>query len=70
MGRLTISLFLCKIVEIVLNQMNKERIKLIVRNMELLIDALKQELNEDAPIQEEVSTVPFEDDDYDEVFSE
>lgn len=50
--------------------MNKERIKLIVRNMELLIDALKQELNEDAPIQEEVSTVPFEDDDYDEVFSE
>jgi len=48
--------------------MNKERVKLIVRNMELLIDALKQELNEDAPVQEEVSTVPYQED-YDEVFS-
>ena len=52
-----------------ITQMNKEKIKLIVRNMELLVDALKQELNEDEPV-EEISTVPFEDSDYDEVFSE
>jgi hypothetical protein len=32
------------------NQMNKEKIKLIVKNMELLIQSLKLELEEDSNI--------------------
>ena len=50
--------------------MDKERVKLIVKNMELLVDALKKELNEvDSFVEEEVMGLPFEGD-YDEVFSE
>jgi hypothetical protein len=49
--------------------MNKERVKLIVKNMELLVDALKQELNENEVFQESENVVPFEED-YDEVFTE
>jgi hypothetical protein len=51
--------------------MDKEKIKLIVRNMELLVDALKQEISDtktDEP-EEEFSAIPYEED-YDEVFSE
>ena len=49
--------------------MDKERVKLIVRNMEMLVDALKKELDEVKPYKEEVMGLPFEGD-YDEVFSE
>lgn len=48
--------------------MDREKIKLIVRNMELLVDALKKELDEPIIPTENVNVVPFEDD-YDEVFS-
>ena len=49
--------------------MDKEKVKLIVKNMELLVDALKKELNEVNSFEEEVMGLPFEGD-YDEVFSE
>jgi hypothetical protein len=46
--------------------MNTEKVKLIVKNMELLIQALKEELNE--PIS--TFTNDYMIDDYDEVFDE
>lgn len=49
--------------------MDKQRVKLIVRNMEMLVDALKQELEEETSYKEEVMGLPSEGD-YDEVFSE
>ena len=49
--------------------MDKERVKLIVKNMELLVNALKQELNEPNPHEDESVGLPYEED-YDEVFSE
>jgi hypothetical protein len=50
--------------------MDKERIKLIVRNMELLVDALKQEISDikTEESQEQFSVIPYEED-YDEEFS-
>jgi hypothetical protein len=49
--------------------MDKERVKLIVKNMELLIDALKKEIDDDAIFEEGSIVLPYKDD-YDEVFSE
>lgn len=51
--------------------MNTERVKLIAKNMELLVHSLKQEL-ESAPeevIQDENSVITPYQGDYDEVFS-
>lgn len=51
--------------------MNTERVKLIVKNMELLVHSLKQELNS-APeevIQDEDSIITPYGGDYDEAFS-
>lgn len=45
--------------------MDKERVKLIIRNMELLVQALKEELNE--PIKE---SNPIVCDDFDEIYEE
>lgn len=50
--------------------MNQERLRLIVRNMELLVNSLKQELEslpESIIEKENVSIGPYEED-YDEVF--
>ena len=51
--------------------MDTEKLKLIVRNLELLVHSLKQELNS-APKEviddENSATVPYQED-YDEVFS-
>lgn len=47
--------------------MNKEKIKLIIRNMELLVDALKVELLQEE--NKEQSSLYFEDD-YDEIYTE
>jgi hypothetical protein len=69
---LTFPLFLCKIDERLSIFMNTERVKLIVKNMELLLHSLKQELNS-APeevISDENSVIIPYGDDYDEVFSE
>jgi hypothetical protein len=52
--------------------MDTEKIKLIVKNMELLVHSLKQEINS-APqevISDENSFITPYGDDYDEVFSE
>lgn len=51
--------------------MNQERVKLIVRNLESLIECLKQELEEP----KEVSRMPYEEiapylEDYDEIYDE
>jgi hypothetical protein len=51
--------------------MDVEKVKLIVKNMELLINSLKQELNsapEEIIQDENVTITPYEED-YDEVFS-
>jgi hypothetical protein len=51
--------------------MNKERVSLIVKNLELLVHSLKQELNsapEEVVEDESAVIVPYEND-YDEVFS-
>ena len=51
--------------------MDKEKLRMIVRNMELLVQSLKHEI-EGPPMQdsvEEVMGLPFEEN-YDEVFSE
>ena len=50
--------------------MDRERVKLIVRNMELLVHSLKQELEgipDEVTTKENVSIGPYEGD-YDEVF--
>jgi len=50
--------------------MNQERIRMIVRNMELLVHSLKQELEglpDEVITKENVSIGPYEQD-YDEVF--
>jgi aerobic-type carbon monoxide dehydrogenase small subunit (CoxS/CutS family) len=47
-------------------KMNKERIKLIVKNMDLLVRALKDELDDTKPHYEE----NYQIDDYDEVFED
>jgi len=51
--------------------MDKERVGLIVKNLELLVHSLKQELNsvpEEVLKNDEAVIVPYEED-YDEVFS-
>ena len=47
LGGLTNPLFLCKILITIYNFMEKDKLKLIVRNLELLIDALKSEVYSD-----------------------
>ena len=46
-GGLTNPPFLCKIPIIIYNFMEKDKLKLIVRNLELLVDALKSEVYSD-----------------------
>jgi hypothetical protein len=49
--------------------MNKERLKLIVRNMDLLVQSLKEELD-DAPEVSYESTSSYVEDDVDEYYTE
>jgi hypothetical protein len=49
--------------------MDTERLKLIIRNMELLLDSLKAEIYSDMPQYKYDDIVPLEED-YDEVFEE
>jgi len=44
---LTPSLFLCKMVGVDTTQMDREKLKLLVRNLELLVDSLKAEVYSD-----------------------
>jgi hypothetical protein len=50
--------------------MDKEKVKLIIRNMELLVDSLKTEIYFDESITEIDKNVYLEPDDYDEIFEE
>jgi hypothetical protein len=47
--------------------MDKDRLKLIVRNLELLVDSLKAEIYSDIPVSKAPKRVI---DDYDEIFEE
>lgn len=49
--------------------MDVERVKLIIRNMELLLDSLKAEVYTDMP-QYKYDDIKLEEIDYDEVFEE
>jgi hypothetical protein len=65
---LTPSLFLCKIVKNY-EEMNKDKLKLIVKNLELLVSSLKEEIYSDP------TSYRYEDSsnkilDYDEVFED
>ena len=67
---MTPSLFLCKIDGVDTTQMDKEKLKLLVRNLELLVDSLKAEVYSDAQSYlnyEEVKTGLH---DYDEIFDD
>lgn len=64
---LTPSLFLCKMCEDSSISMDKDRLKLIVRNLELLVDSLKAEIYSDVSASKTPKRVI---DDYDEIFEE
>jgi hypothetical protein len=49
--------------------MNKEKVKLIVRNMELLVQSLKEEI-EDVPVVSYENIAPYIEDDVDEYYVE
>ena len=68
-GGLTSSLFLSIISLTNLIEMNREKLKLIVRNLESLVECLKEEIGPDVkdPQYEEIKTFLT---DYDEVFCE
>jgi hypothetical protein len=50
--------------------MDKERLKLIVRNLESLVDALKSEINSDPDFYKQVKQNTNHISDYDEVFDD
>lgn len=52
-----------------MNQMNQEKVKLIIRNMELLLDSLKAEVYTDVPSYRVTDVIPYEED-YDEIYEE
>ncbi len=63
---LTNPLFFCIITTVIYSLMDKEKLKLILRNMELLLDSLKAEILSDETYK--VSEIISLEDDYDEVF--
>ena len=62
--------FLCYNDDVVIWYMEKERVNLIIRNLELLLDSLKAEVNSDRD--DKVDYNPYSEyiEDYDEVFEE
>jgi len=64
---LTPSLFLCRMTEDSSISMDKDRLKLIVRNLELLVDSLKAEIYSDVSVSKPPKRVIG---DYDEIFEE
>ena len=67
---MTPPLFLCKMVGVDTTQMDREKLKLLVRNLELLVDSLKAEVYSDTQSYlnyEEVKTGLH---DYDEIFDD
>ena len=66
---MTLPLFLCRIILYRLVKMDREKLKLIVKNLESLVNCLKEEIGSDPdikePTYEEIKTFLT---DYDEVF--
>jgi len=65
---LTPSLFLCKIVKNY-EAMNRDKLKLIVKNLELLVSSLKEEIYSDSKAYNYDDIAPYIGD-YDEVFED
>ena len=67
---MTNPLFLCKIDGVDTTQMDKEKLKLLVRNLELLVDSLKAEVYSDAESYLNYEDVKTGLHDYDEIFDD
>ena len=67
---MTPPLFLCKIGGVDTTQMDKEKLKLLVRNLELLVDSLKAEVYSDAESYLNYEDVKTGLHDYDEIFDD
>jgi len=67
---LTNPLFLCKIDRVDTTQMDKEKLKLLVRNLELLVDSLKAEVYSDTESYLNYEDVKTGLHDYDEIFDD
>ena len=67
---MTPPLFLCKIDGVDTTQMDKEKLKLLVRNLELLVDSLKAEVYSDAESYLNYEDVKTGLHDYDEIFDD
>ena len=67
---MTNPLFLCKIDRVDTTQMDKEKLKLLVRNLELLVDSLKAEVYSDTESYLNYEDVKTGLHDYDEIFDD
>ena len=67
---MTNPLFLCKIDGVDTTQMDKEKLKLLVRNLELLVDSLKAEVYSDTESYLNYEDVKTGLNDYDEIFDD
>ena len=67
---MTPPLFLCKIGGVDTTQMDKEKLKLLVRNLELLVDSLKAEVYSDTESYLNYEDVKTGLHDYDEIFDD
>lgn len=67
---MTNPLFLCKIDGVDTTQMDKEKLKLLVRNLELLVDSLKAEVYSDTESYLNYEDVKTGLHDYDEIFDD
>ena len=67
---MTNPLFLCKIGGVDTTQMDKEKLKLLVRNLELLVDSLKAEVYSDTESYLNYEDVKTGLHDYDEIFDD
>ena len=66
---MTPPLFLCKMVGVDTTQMDREKLKLLVRNLELLVDSLKAEVYSDTQSYLQ-NTREYSIHDYDEIFDD
>ena len=67
---MTPPLFLCKMVGVDTTQMDREKLKLLVRNLELLVDSLKAEVYSDTQSYLNYEEVKSGLHDYDEIFDD
>ena len=67
---MTPPLFLCKMVGVDTTKMDREKLKLLVRNLELLVDTLKAEVYSDTQSYLNYEEVKSGLHDYDEIFDD